>query len=79
MGKDLTGLQFGELTVLEKTEQKQGSHALWRCRCSCGVVSLVNVSNLTGGQSKRCNDWKAAVLYHGEYARTNTQLGLLGG
>lgn len=36
---DLTGMKFGELTVIGRSEDKQHGHgydAWWRCVCSCG-------------------------------------------
>lgn len=49
--KDLTGLVFGRLTVIER----QGSHngkALWLCKCKCGKNSLVMSTSLTRKPAK---------------------------
>ena len=36
--KDLTGIQFGSLTLLEKTDKKYYHYAIWKCRCECGAI-----------------------------------------
>lgn len=50
---DLTGLRFGKLTVLEKSERRTKSrNALWRCRCDCGAqVETTRAKLLHGGIS----------------------------
>lgn len=45
---DLTGKQFGEWEVLEK------SGYLWKCRCSCGKIGNVTSKDLVSGRSKSC-------------------------
>lgn len=34
--KDLTGMRFGLLTVLSKTEKRTGTSVVWLCQCDCG-------------------------------------------
>ena len=46
---DLTGQKFGELTVLERTKERQDGYCVWRCRCSCGKEILVNTKRLQRG------------------------------
>lgn len=37
--KDLTGLCFGKLTVMGKSQNRtKDGNPLWRCKCSCGNV-----------------------------------------
>lgn len=59
MGKliDLTGRRFGRLTVIEKTERRDGSAVVWRCRCDCGKVVDVSARHLlhSGTVSCGCN------------------------
>ena len=59
---DLTGLQYGELTVVEQVEDyinSKGKHfARWRCKCSCGNYTDVSISNLTGGGVLSCGKCK---------------------
>lgn len=51
--KDLTGQQFGKLTVLYRVETtKKGTH--WLCECECGKKSIVSMSHLTDGHTTSC-------------------------
>ena len=55
---DLTGKQFGKLTVLYRTKDhfsKNGSRrTAWHCRCSCGNEVDVIGLNLTRNHTKSC-------------------------
>lgn len=56
MGKfiDLTGQTFNRLTVLYKTDRKQGNEWIWHCRCECGnECDIVGVS-IRMGRTKSC-------------------------
>ena len=50
---DLTGRQFGELTVLEKADSIQAG-ARWLCRCSCGAECKILGTLLVNGKATRC-------------------------
>ena len=56
--KDLTGKQFGRLTVLRVAEpyeikdKARGTH--WFCQCSCGNTTVVTVQNLHGSHTQSC-------------------------
>ena len=50
---DLTGRQFGELTVLEKADSIQAG-ARWLCRCDCGKEVEVSYNGLQYGNRKSC-------------------------
>jgi len=39
--KDLTGMQFGYLTVVELTDQRKWRQTVWRCVCNCGAYNCV--------------------------------------
>lgn len=54
---DMTGQRFGRLEVLERAmppEGKKANYAQWRCRCDCGVIKVINGSNLRTGKSTSC-------------------------
>lgn len=51
--EDITGKQFGELTVIKRADNR-GKATMWMCRCSCGNVVTVNASNLKRGLTKTC-------------------------
>lgn len=46
--KDLTGLRFGKLIVLEETDHRASNGSiLWKCQCDCGNICEIIGSNLT--------------------------------
>jgi HNH endonuclease len=54
---DLTGQRFGKLTVVELAPNIAGatpSKAKWACRCDCGQMTAVTVSNLRYGGCRSC-------------------------
>lgn len=55
---DITGKQFGWLTVLDHAGsdiRPSGKHyALWRCKCTCGQEVLVHGQKLRQGRRKAC-------------------------
>jgi len=51
--KDLTGLTFGDLTVLRRDGHK-GKKVMWLCRCQCGREKSIFGSGLTSGRSRTC-------------------------
>lgn len=57
-GKDLTGRQFGRLTVLGRgtdyISPKGRHHVRWLCQCECGNTTEVQTGTLVAGKSKSC-------------------------
>ena len=53
MYKDLTGLIFGKLTVIQQVESQRHVRR-WLCRCSCGNTSTVSTADLTSGNTTSC-------------------------
>lgn len=51
---DLTGQRFGRLVALQDSGERRTKRTMWHCRCDCGTVSLVSVSNLRGGGTQSC-------------------------
>lgn len=52
---DLTGQQYGKLTVLEVYHKKgTRGQVLWKCQCECGNIAIVPTTNLRSGNSKSC-------------------------
>lgn len=55
VGHDLTGRRFGKLTVIEFTGTRtRRRYKLWRCRCDCGEIALVDTTSLVSGNTKSC-------------------------
>jgi len=52
--KDLTGKQFGRLTVLGLESIRKRGRSYWKCQCSCGKQSIVFASNLHSGATVSC-------------------------
>jgi len=51
--KDLTGQQFGRLTVIQRAEHKSQA-AYFLCRCICGNEKVIRGQNLRAGDTKSC-------------------------
>ena len=73
--KDLTGLKFGRLTVIEK--QGSDRHGVkWLCECDCGNTKTTYSHRLTGGSVQSCDcfqrDYNALRFY--KHGMTNTRL-----
>ena len=61
--KDLTGQQFGYLTVLKQSEkQHKYGNILWDCECICGNIISVQGNQLTGGKTKSCGCMKGQLI-----------------
>lgn len=52
--KDLVGLRFGLLTVLERWSNTSRGGARWRCACDCGRWSVVRATLLMSGHTTSC-------------------------
>jgi hypothetical protein len=52
---DLTGLVFGRLTVLRRSDEKRGGKfPMWECLCTCGRSTLTKGVHLRNGATKSC-------------------------
>lgn len=51
---DLTGMVFGDLTVLNRIESDKNTPIKYTCMCSCGNIITVNHGNLQSGNTKSC-------------------------
>lgn len=51
--RDLTGKQFGRITVLSRAESR-GKQTYWLCQCSCGTEKEICAYNLTKGLTNSC-------------------------
>lgn len=52
--KNLIGLKFGKLTVIDKTEERINDNIVWNCKCDCGNYKKVYTNLLTQGKVKSC-------------------------
>ncbi len=52
--KDLTGRQFGRLTVIKQAGTDRQHRTIWQCTCACGNTTKVISNSLTSGATKSC-------------------------
>ena len=73
--KDLTGMKFGRLTVLQRVEDRispSGKHNVqYKCLCDCGKEKIILGTNLSRGLTNSCGCLQkerasAANITHGE-------------
>lgn len=55
---DLTGQQFGRLTVIHRSGKDNNGLVRWLCVCSCGVEKEVRGQDLRRGRQVSCGCWK---------------------
>lgn len=58
--RELIGLVFGRLTVIERAGSNEYKKALWRCRCECGNESVHIGSGLLSGKTTSCGCYRAS-------------------
>ena len=52
--KDLTGMKFNKLTVIEQAGHDCYGKILWRCLCECGNETITHGRDLVNGHCKSC-------------------------
>lgn len=52
--KDMTGLRFGKLTVIEKAGNTKRGGAIWKCKCDCGNEKIVRGADLRSRHTQSC-------------------------
>lgn len=60
---DMTGMQFGKLTVLRRAENSKYGCARWVCRCECGREIVVSGNELRRGIRTDCGKHSTAWNY----------------
>lgn len=73
--RDLTGMQFGFLTVLnldKVTGEGNRKRYYYKCRCKCGKEKLVRYDALLRGDTKSCGCWVSEnpTYYKHGFSRT---------
>lgn len=51
--RDITGMKFNRLTVIEKHDSRNG-RVRWLCKCDCGANVIVRSYNIRTGKAKSC-------------------------
>lgn len=52
--KDMTGMKFGRLTVIERAENDKHGNVIWVCQCECGNITKVRGISLRSGNTASC-------------------------
>jgi hypothetical protein len=68
--KDMTGMVFGLLTVVDRAPSRRNS-AYWNCQCSCGGVTSVRGADLRNGKTKSCG-----CIHTEQLAKRSTKHGM---
>lgn len=59
---DITGLKFGKLLVLGKTDLRSNTGQIfWKCLCDCGNETRALSTSLKTGNTSSCGCWKILV------------------
>lgn len=87
---DLTGMKFGDLTVIREAENVDGLTA-WVCRCKCGKVITVKTKYLRAGKTVSCGcrkkkglrgvhyvDGTCIEMIKSDHVRRNSKSGVTG-
>jgi very-short-patch-repair endonuclease len=67
--KDYIGKKYGNVTVLEKTNEKKHNRPLYLCKCDCGTDFLCTISTLTSGDKKSCGCKRKLDLTNKKFGR----------
>ena len=69
--KDLTGMRFSRLTVLNKTDKRDIKGSIyWHCRCDCGNEKDITEDSLTNGKTVSCGCKRKEQMIHVHEALT---------
>ena len=52
--RDLIGMRFGRLRILERATNDRHGNARWLCQCDCGVEKTVRTRSLVSGDARSC-------------------------
>ena len=69
---DITGNNYGRLTVIEPAGKEGTGAALWKCRCECGNEIITRGASLKSGHTKSCGCYKSDI--HSTHRKKNTRL-----
>lgn len=77
--KEMAGLRFGRLLVVEQDETRHGHGAFWRCRCDCGGEITSRGDQLRRGETTSCGCRAAETLALGRAPRHGATAGTRAG
>lgn len=71
---DLTGQQFGRLTVIQRSGTSQSRQAQWLCQCACGNTTLVQAYDLKSGNTQSCGCQRKENFTHTIHGHSGERL-----
>lgn len=71
---DLSGLKFGLLSVVGRSNEKSSRGVVWRCECECGGVKNVASTDLKSGNVKSCGCISKNGLAIGQKLRKSSSI-----
>jgi hypothetical protein len=60
--KDMTGLRFGRLIVINRVGSTSSGQARWECRCDCGNSTQSHGADLRRGRTQSCGCLKRKIM-----------------
>ncbi len=57
--KDMTGIRFQKLIVIEAAGKEAQGQMKWLCKCDCGNISIATGRNLRNGHTRSCGCYRA--------------------
>lgn len=51
---DMSGKKYNRLTCIEKLEERQKGHIMWRFKCDCGKVITARGGDVRQGKTVSC-------------------------
>ena len=51
---DITGQKFNKFTAIKRAGKDKTGRALWLCKCDCGNIVTVRLTDLRTGRRKSC-------------------------
>ena len=76
---DLTGQQFGRLTVIKEQKERKNNNIIWLCQCQCGRKASVKGIYLRASETRSCGCYPRDVLIqrntiHGDAGKNKSKL-----
>jgi len=73
---NVTGMRFGKLTVIGRSEKTSSSGALWVCICDCGGKTVTTSLKLRNGHTSSCGclriNASQSLIIHGQANKSPT-------
>ncbi|HLO11332.1 MAG TPA: hypothetical protein VK190_03625 [Pseudoneobacillus sp.] len=63
--ENVTGKRYGKLVAIEIDINARSTRTVWKCKCDCGNITYVSLSDLKNGKTKSCGCLRAEFLRTG--------------